>query len=208
MKTLVFGALFLAAAIPAHADGSYVLPDGTNRAPAVTLHCVAPGGGAVPCGTSGTPMVVTVPTGATAGNQASQITAEQSSAAALGSVTDTPYSGGSGSLAAILKGLWGALTSGVAAVPVGGAPISRSAMLIANTSTAVFPVNAQRRYIAFQAPQGTYVWVNFLGGQASPNGTDCSYFPAGALYESGQWVNRGVISVYAPVAVSFSAWEN
>lgn len=209
MRTSLIGLALALAVTPALADGSYLLPDGTNRAPAVTLHCAGSTGVALPCGNAATPLVVTSPVGsATASNQTAQLAAEQASAQGIGTAADNAYGGGAGTLTSLLKGIWSVLNGGVAAVPVGGAPTSRSVALPAAQSATVFPANPLRRYIAFQAPQNTAIWVNFLGGPANPNGADCAYFAAGALYESGQWVNRGAITVYAPVAVAFSAWEN
>jgi hypothetical protein len=189
----------------------YVLQDGLTRAPAMVLHCKTGGNIVVPCGTTTTPLVVTGGSGsagsATATNQQSQIAAEQSSATALGTPADTPYSGGAGSVTAVLKGLWGVLGGGVPAIPTGGVPTSRSLSLAAQQSTTIFPVNAGRHYLALQVPQGSYLWVNFLGGVAAPNAIDCAYFAAGTFYESGQYVNRGAVTVYSPVAAVVSAWE-
>jgi hypothetical protein len=92
------------------------------------------------------------------------------------------------------------------AVPVGGQPASRSAS-ISQTSTTVFPANAARRYLAFQAPQASFIWVNFVGGAAAPNGRDCIYFAAGSFYESGQYVTQSAITIFSPVAATISAWE-
>ncbi len=101
-----------------------------------------------------------------------------------------------------------ALGSGVPAIPVAGQPVSRSlANAPALTSTPLFPANPSRRYMAFQAPQTSFIWVNFIGGVAAPNAPDCAYFPAGAFYESGQFVTRGAITVYSPVVATISAWE-
>ena len=52
------------------------------------------------------------------------------------------------------------------------------------------------------------MWVNVVGGPAVPNGPDCAYFAPGSFYESGQFINRGAITVYAASAAMFSAWEN
>ncbi len=193
---------------PAAAGSSYVLPDGTNRAPAVTLHCLGPAGNAVACGTASNPLVVTAPGGtASAANQAAQISAEQSSAQALGTVGDAAFNGGQGTMVALLKALWAAATTGVPALPAGGTLVSRTLSLQAATSTQVFQVNPLRKYLSFQVPQGSAVWINVMGGPAVPNGPDCAYFAAGTFYESGQFINRGAITVYAPSAAVFSAWE-
>jgi hypothetical protein len=197
----------------AWAGTPYVVQNSLNRAPAVVLHCSTGGNVVVPCGTAAMPLVVTGGTGgsssgsATATNQQAQITAEQSSATALGTPADTLYAGGSGSVTSVLKGVWSVLGGGVSAVPIGGVPVSRSLSLVAQQSTQVFPSNTGRHYLAFQVPQGTYVWVNLLGGVAAPNGLDCAYFAAGTFYESGQYVNRGAITFYSPVAAVLSAWE-
>jgi hypothetical protein len=79
--------------------------------------------------------------------------------------------------------------------------------LPAGQSVILFPANPSRRYLSFQVPTGTYLWVNLLGGVASPGGIDCAYFGSGMLYESGQFVNTGPVSVYSPVAITVSAWE-
>ena len=208
MRPFLLSLALVSFSIPAQADGSYPLADGTNRASAVTLHCLSSSGIALPCGNTASPLAVVAPSGASLANQAAQIASEASTASAAGGISDAPYSGGAGSLVSLLKGLWTVVNSGISAVPVGGSPLSRSLNLVAQTSTLVFPVNGSRRYFAFQAPQGTAVWVNFLGGLAAPNGADCAYFSAGAFYESGQWVNRGAITMYAPVGTAVSAWEN
>jgi len=206
-------AVLLLGGAPAWAGTPYVLQNSLSRAPAVVLHCSTGGNVVVPCGTAAMPLVVTGGTGgtnsgsATATNQQAQIAAEQSSATALGTPADTLYAGGTGSVTSVLKGVWSVLGGGVSAVPVGGVPISRSLSLVAQQSTQVFPGNASRHYLAFQVPQGSYVWVNLLGGVASPNGLDCAYFAAGTFYESGQYVNRGAITFYSPVAAVLSAWE-
>lgn len=193
----------------AAAGSSYVLSDGTNRAPAMTLHCVSAGGVAVPCGTNAYPLVVSAPLGASSSaNQTLQITAEQASALGIGSINDSAFAGGPGSVIALLKALWGSSLAGVPALPAGGTLVSRTTSLVAATSTTVFPVNPQRRYFSFQVPQGSGVWINLMGGTAAPNAADCAYFAAGTFYESGQFINRGAIAVYAPVGVMFSAWEN
>jgi hypothetical protein len=121
---------------------------------------------------------------------------------------DSVYAGGAGTLSGLLKGIWTVLTGGVPATPVGGSPISRSAALPAAQSFQVFPANPSRRYLAFQAPQNTGVWVNFTGGTAAPGGVDCAFFAAGSIYESGQFVDRGAVTMSAAVAVAIAAWEN
>jgi len=209
MRMFVVGCSALMCCQPAYANGSYLLADGVNRAPAVTLHCAGASGTAQPCGTSSNPLAVTAPVGgATAANQTTQVSAEQSSAQALGTPTDGVFVGGAGTLTGLLKGIWTVLTGGVPAMPVGGAPTSRSTTLPAAQSFQVFPANPARRYLAFQAPQNTGVWVNFTGGPAAPGGTDCAFFAAGSLYESGQFVDRGAITMSAAVAVAIAAWEN
>ena len=196
-------------ATPAAAGNSYVLPDGTNRAPAVALHCVMPNGSAVACGTAANPLVVSAPVGSSsAANQALQIGAEQASAQALGTVSDSAFTGGQGSMVSLLKALFSAAYSGVPALPVGGTLISRTTALPAGISTQVFAANGARHYLSFQVPQSSAIWVNVTGGTAAPNGPDCAYFAAGSFYESGQFINRGAITVYAAQAVMFSAWEN
>ncbi len=210
MRSLIFAICSAGLlASPAAAGSSYVLPDGTNRAPAVTLHCVTSSGAAVACGTAANPLVVSAPVGgSSAANQVVQIGAEQASAQALGGVADTAFTGGQGSMIAVLKALWSVASAGIPALPAGGTLTSRTVALPAATSTQVFAANATRRYLSFQVPQGSAVWVNVMGGPAVPNGSDCAYFAAGSFYESGQFINRGAITVYAASAVMFSAWEN
>lgn len=161
MKTILVALTVTLLASPvARAGGTYVLPDGLNRSPAMTLHCVTSGNTVGPCGTSGNPLVTSV-----AG-------------------------------------------AGVTALPVGGVLISRTTTLAAGVSTQVFASNPQRRYLAVQVPLSSGVWLNPLGGLAAPNGADCIWFAAGTFYESGGFVNRGAVSVYSPVPVTLSAWEN
>ena len=196
-------------ATPAVAGSSFILPDGTNRAPAVALHCVTPTGTAVACGTAANPLVVSAPVGASSSaNQALQIGAEQASAQALGTVGDAAFTGGQGTMVSLLKALWSAAYGGIPALPVGGTLISRTLTLPAGVSTQVFAVNGSRRYLSFQVPQSSAVWINVTGGPAAPNGPDCAYFAAGSFYESGPFINRGAITVYATQSVTFSAWES
>ncbi len=200
--------MMAASSADAQAGNSFPLSDGINRAPASVLHCVGAGNVAVPCGTSAQPLFVTGSAGlATAGNQTSQLASEQAIAAAAGTQQDAAYAGGSGSMISLLKGLVAALSSGITATPVTGLPVSRSGALPATTSTMVFPSNPSRHYLALQAPTTTAIWVNFVGGTATPSGTDCVQLSAGTLYESGAFVTRGAVNVYSPVAVSIAAWE-
>ncbi len=188
--------------------GSFVTSDGVNRAPAVTLHCVAANNMAIPCGTPAQPLYITAGSGiATAGNQASEVQADQALAAAVGTQQDAAVTSGAGSSIALMKGIMTILLSGVTASPVTGLPTSRSVTLVAAQSTVLFPANASRHYLAFQAPAGTSVWINFVGGAAAPNGVDCAQIGAGTLYESGQFVTRGSVTIYSPIAASISAWE-
>jgi hypothetical protein len=213
MRKAAFASILVMAMNRASAGTPYLLQDGLSRAPAVVLHCKTAGNIVVPCGTAATPLVVTGGTGggssgsATATNQQAQITAEQSSASALGTPADPSYTGGVGSVTSVLKSVWSILGEGVSAVPVGGVPVSRSLNLPSQQSTQVFPINSGRHYLAFQVPQGSYVWVNLLGGPATPNGADCAYFAPGTFYESGQYVNRGAVTFYSPIAAVLSAWE-
>jgi hypothetical protein len=203
--------LFLAAAgHPVHAQpgSSFVTSDGINRAPSTVLNCVGSSNMAVPCGTASQPLYVTSGSGlATAGNQANEITSQQAIASAAGAPGDASYTGGAGSMIALLKGVIGALSNGVTATPVLGTPVSRSGAVPASASTLLFPANAIRHYLALQAPPSTAIWVNFVGGAASPNGIDCVQLSAGTLYESGAFVTKGAVNIYSPVAVSVSAWE-
>jgi hypothetical protein len=192
----------------AQMGNSYVTADGINRAPAVALHCVGPGNVAAPCGTAGQPLIIAGPNPlATASNQSNQLQYEQAIAAAAGTQQDNPYSGGPGTTIALLKGLIATFGGGVTALPASGTFISRSTSLPAVQSVMIFPANLGRHYIAFQVPSGNSIWLNFLGGVASPNGIDCVQFSAGTFYESGGFVTRGAVSVYTPIAVAISAWE-
>jgi hypothetical protein len=210
MRNRIAFAGLLAAYTAAHAQtgGSFVTSDKINRAPAVTIHCAGAGSMAVPCGTSGQPIFVTGTSPlATSTNQATEIQSQQAIAAAVGTPQDPLYSGGSGSSISLLKGVFSSLAAGVSANPAGGSLVSRSISLAAGQSTSLFPANPARHYLAFQAPQGGSIWVNFVGGTASPNGIDCVQLSAGTFYESGQFVTHGTVNIYASVAVSISAWE-
>ncbi len=191
------------------AGNSQLLPDGVSRSASVTLHCSADGVHATPCGVVANPLVIMpVAGGATAGNQGTEITAQQSLVQSVGNGNDAAYSGsGAGTLVGILKGLLTVMNQGIPAIPVGGQPVSRSLSVPAQQSIVLFNANLARRYLAFQAPSGSGVWVNLVGGTAAPNGVDCAYFTAGSLYESGSFVNRGSITIYAPIAITISAWE-
>ena len=210
MRSMVIALVLLAACKPADAQSgnSFIAGDGINRVPASALHCVGPGNVAAPCGTAAQPLYVAGPSPlASASNQALQITSAQAIASASGTQQDTAYTSGSGSMIALLKGVFGTLTTGISTAPTGGSLISRSTAIPATQSTQLFPANATRHALSFQAPTGSAVWVNFLGGVAAPNGTDCVQLSAGTLYESGMFVTRSAVTVYAPVAVSIAAWE-
>lgn len=202
--------MFFAVWAPASAQtgNSFITGDGSSRAPAVTMHCVGSGNVAIPCGTTAQPLYVagSIPL-ASSINQATQILSEQSIAAASGTPQDTPYTAGAGSTIALLKGLFSAFTTGISAGPANGNLTSRSASIPAAQSTQLFPANTARHAFALQAPAGSALWVNFLGGVAAPNGTDCVQLGAGALYESGQFVTRSAVTVYTPIAASIAAWE-
>ena len=209
MRTPVVGPLALVLfATPAAARSPYILPDGVNRAPAVTLHCATATGTAIACGTAANPLVVSTPAGASAANQSAQIGAEQATAQGVGTVNDAAFTGGSGSMVSLLKALWSVASAGIPALPTGGALTSRSLTLPAGVSTQVFAANGVRRYLSFQVPLSGGVWVNVMGGPAQPNGPDCAYFAAGSFYESGAFINRGAITVYSSASVMFSAWES
>lgn len=205
-KCLILATLALWPSFSCAGSSSVVLQDGVNRAPAMTLHCVSSKGVAIPCGVAATPLY-TIPTGdtATASNQVSELSLQQIMSMALGSPADSEFNSGAGSVVAILKGIYAAVGN-IGAV-TGGAPISRSSNVQAQQSTTLFSQNANRKYLAFQVPAGSYLWVNLAGGPAAPNGMDCAYFPAGTFYESGSFVNRGQITVFSPVAALISAWE-
>jgi hypothetical protein len=176
----------------------------------MTLHCVAPSGVAVACGIPSQPLsVAPIQGGSTSANQAAEIGVQQSLYQVLGTQGDAVYAGGPGSVVALLKGIFGEWATGQGATGIaGGALVSRSGTVAAAMSSTLFPANPARRYLAFQAPQGTSIWVNFAGGAAAPGAPDCAYFSAGSFYESGPFVNRGAITVYAPVSTAVSAWEN
>jgi hypothetical protein len=191
----------------AFAGNSFVMSDGINRAPAVTLHCVGAGGSAVPCGVVSQPVIVApVAGGSTASNQTAEIAVQQSLYQALGTQADPAYVNGAGSIVALLKGIFASGPGGNGTA--GGNPVSRSLAAVGQQSVQLFVANPSRKYLAFQAPAGSYIWVNFIGGPAAPNGVDCAYFSAGTMYESGQFVNRGPVTVYSPVAATIAAWED
>ena len=215
---------------PAYAQSSTLTQNRIDRAPAVTLDCVNVASGlAVPCGTLLNPLVVsgggTVAGGsASATNQQTQITAEQAISSAAGTQADALYGGsGNTTLVGVLKGMFSLLNGTLAvkqsaALPSGGnvigqvspiaAPlVSRTITVAAGTSTTLFAANAARHYLSFQAPQSTGIWVNRVGGTAAANAADCAYFSPGALFESGNYVSSGAITVYSPNAVTISAWE-
>ncbi len=205
-------AITVLAAGPALAGNSYILPDGVSRASGVTIHCATSVGTAVPCGTAAQPLVVTPPVGAaTAANQGVEISTQQAMAQAVGTQSDPVYGSGPASLVSLLKGLNVLLGTGIQSLPVGGQPVSRTISItgpeVAANNVTLFLANPGRQYLAFQAPQTNAIWVNFLGGTAGPNLPDCVYLAPGTLYESGQYVNRGAITVYSPVAATIAAWE-
>ena len=210
MRVFIVCVVLLGLTRLAHAQtgNSFVTSDGLNRAAASVLHCVNGLNVAVPCGTSAQPVYVTSGAGlANVTNQATQITAAQAVANAAGTQADTVYSSGAGSMVALLKGVFTVLSGGVTSTPFVGTTVSRSMSIAAATSMTLFPLNASRHYLALQAPATTLIWVNFVGGPATPNGVDCVSLGAGTLYESGQFVTKGVVNVYAPVATSIAAWE-
>ena len=210
MRTIPIAAMFMMGCRIAQAQtgNSFVTSDGLNRAPAAALHCVGPGNVAAPCGTAGQPLIIAGSSPlASASNQATQITSQQAIATASGTPQDSAYVAGAGSTIALLKGVFATLTTGITAGPASGNLMSRSAMVPAAQSTQLFPPNAARHMLVFQAPLGSALWVNFLGGVAAPNGADCVQLAAGTLYESGQFVTRGAVTVYTNSAVSISAWE-
>jgi hypothetical protein len=210
MRIAVIGVVLICSFQPASAQtgNSFVTSDRVNRAPAVTLHCVGPGNVAVPCGTATQPLYITNSVAlATAGNQATEIQSQQAISTAAGTPGDPAYSGGAGSVIAVLKGLYSALAGGVTTIPDSGNFTSRSGTLAAAQSIVLFPANTGRHFLAFQVPTGSAIWVNFLGGAATPNGTDCVQLSAGTLYESGSLVTRGAVSVYTPVSAGIAAWE-
>jgi len=208
MRISAFILLALMPVGAAQAGNSYVLPDGVNRAPAVTLHCASDSSHAAACGTAQAPLVVVSPTSPSVqANQVAALVAGQTTAQGIGATTDSPYVSGAGSVIALLKSISTAATSGIPSLPVSHAPVSRSSGLLAGQSSAIFPAVTGRHYIAFQAPNSTAIWVNFLGGPASPSGADCVYFAAGTFYESVGFVPSGAITIYSPISVSLSAWE-
>ena len=213
----------------AHAQSSTLTQNRIDRAPAVTLDCVnVTTGLAVPCGTLLNPLVVSggglAGGSASATNQQTQITAEQAISSAAGTQADSLYGGsGNTTLVGALKGVFSLLNNTltvkqIAPLPSGsnvigqmspivGPLVSRTITVAAGTSTTLFTANATRHYLSFQAPQSTGIWVNRVGGTAAVNGADCAYFSAGALFESGNYVSSGAITVYSPNAVTISAWE-
>jgi hypothetical protein len=184
------------------------MSDGISRAPAFALHCVETDS-AVPCGILSNPIIVGLPSGsATSVNQASEILSTQAISSSIGSPSDSLYKSGDGSTISILKALLAQLSSGVNATPSGGNLTSRSMAIPAQLSQQLFPANPMRRYLAFQVPQGSGVWLNLMGGVAANGGVDCAYFGPGTFYESSQFVNRGPITVFSSVSATISAWED
>ena len=227
-----FATLLVAASIgggEAYAQSSTLTQNRVDRAPAVTLDCVNVATGlAVPCGTLLNPLVVTggsVTGGsASATNQQTQISTEQAISSAAGTQADALYGGsGNTTLVGALKGVFSllngtlvvkqsaALPSGNNVIgqvsPIAGPLVSRTITVAAGTSTMLFTANAARHYLSFQAPQSSGIWVNRVGGTAAANGADCAYFSPGALFESGNYVSSGPITVYSANAVTISAWE-
>ena len=225
---LLFTAVALSSAA-AHAQSSTLTQNRIDRAPAVTLDCVNVATGlAVPCGTLLNPLVVTGASvtggSASATNQQTQISTEQAISSAAGTQADALYGGsGNTTLVGALKGVF-SLLNGTLAVkqsaplpsgsnvigqvsPIAGPLVSRTITVVAGTSTTLFTANAARHYLSFQAPQSTGIWVNRVGGTAAANGADCAYFAPGALFESGNYVSSGPITVYSANAVTISAWE-
>jgi hypothetical protein len=152
-------------------------------------------------------VVTPSPGAATAANQNAEISAQQGISQAVGTPADPIYVNGPGSMVSLLKAVESLLTSGIQSMPIGGQPVSRSITINSASSNYLFLSNPSRHYLAFQAPQTSFVWVNFLGGTAAPNAQNCVYFAAGSFYESSQYVTQGAISIYSPVASTIAAWE-
>ena len=81
-----------------------------------------------------------------------------------------------------------------------GTLVSRSVTTVASTSTELFPENATRRYMSFQAPQAADIWWNPRGGTAGAEAVDCFCLPAGAMFESGQFVVTGAVTYWCAEA--------
>jgi hypothetical protein len=112
-------------------------------------------------------------------------------------------------VAAVQTGTWSvALGSALPAgtnllgqfAPVANVPVSRSVATVAATSALLMPANPGRRQFWFQAPQGAGIWINRLGGTAGPNLADCTYWPAGAYYETGPAVSISAVTYYCATA--------
>lgn len=187
------------------ANSSFPVQDGVNRAPGVVLHCALASGVAVPCGIAAQPIIVSPIGGATAANQNSEISNQQAMEQGIGQPGDAQFTVGGGSIIALLKGIFSEL--GTMATGSGGIPISRTQSVVAQQSIQLFAANANRHYMAFQVPPGSYLWVNLVGGIAAPNGADCAYFGGGTFYESGSFVNRSAVTIYSPTPATISAWE-
>ena len=153
---------------------------------------------------------------ATATGQVSALTQQSATATASGTPADAAYSGsGSGSLIALLKGIFAEEATGntsltaIAANTAAPAPrvlVSRSvATTAAGTSSALVAANAARRLLRVQAPQGSGVWLNLLGGTAGANAPDCLYLAPGDVFE-GQDTNAATYWC-ATGGLVLSAWE-
>ena len=153
---------------------------------------------------------------ATATGQASALTQQSATATASGTPADAAYSGsGSGSLIALLKGIFAEEATGntslttIATNTAAPAPrvlVSRSvATTAAGTSSALVAANAARRLLRVQAPQGSGVWLNLLGGTAGANAPDCLYLAPGDVFE-GQDTNAATYWC-ATGGLVLSAWE-
>lgn len=93
----------------------------------------------------------------------------------------------------------------LAAIPVyitegaGGLTITDHSDTFPSGATSAVPENLLRRYLFIQCVTASRdIWINMIGGAASPNAAGSFLLAAGQTYESGLNVPGGAISIHAP----------
>lgn len=71
---------------------------------------------------------------------------------------------------------------------------------VANVSTQIAAADANRSQISFLIPLGVGMWINAVGGVASPAGTDCSFYPAGSAFNVDDAAAQLGINYYCSLA--------
>jgi hypothetical protein len=95
-------------------------------------------------------------------------------------------------------GMWPA--SGATVAPSATvAPVSASVPAGVSADSVLMAANTARAFLLIQSI-GSDLWLNFLGGVASVNGTDCFKLLAGQTYESTSKVSGAAIHYYAVTA--------